>query len=69
MEHKYHSKHYGHEWNVAAAVLRGYNTKELLKEHFSVMGRRFGIFFEVFPYGKRMHEATELDSFLDSAIE
>jgi len=64
-----HSKHYGHEWNVAAAVLRGCNTKELLKEYFSVMGRRFGIFFEVFPYGKRMQEATDLDSFLDSAIE
>jgi hypothetical protein len=38
---------------VAAAVLRGCNTKELLKEYFSVMGRRFGIFFEDFPYGKR----------------
>jgi hypothetical protein len=54
---------------VAAAVLRGCNTKELLKEYFSVMGRRFGIFFEVFPYGKRMHETRDLDSFLDSAIE
>ncbi len=33
--------------------------RRLLKEYFSVMGRRFGIFFEVFPYGKRMHEATD----------
>ncbi len=69
MKRGHHSKNHGQEWSVAAALLNGCNTIEQLKDYFSIMGRRFGIFFEIFPYGKKAHEEKDLDSFLNTAIQ
>jgi protein-S-isoprenylcysteine O-methyltransferase Ste14 len=44
-----HSHHeYGQSWMIAAALLHGPLTYEELLEYFRVMGRRFGMFLDVF---------------------